>query len=162
MATSYSNTGGSGDRSAVITTTLTNATPGAGLVTDLVDGALTDEFWWLFGTANAVVKFDFGVGNLWVIDEFKWLQSTAAGHGTWNFEGSNDNAAWDVLRADLTLGGATSTTYAISNNTAYRYYRLAPGTAQLTNSNPFLREIEFKIGTATPTNSALSEWWFFQ
>ena len=146
MTTSYSNTGGTGDRRSIITTTLTGGSIGGGAVTDLVDGSQANSFWWLFGFSNVYIKFDFGAGNSWVIDEFKWYQDNTASHGTWDFDGSPDNINWTNLLHDLTLGGAATQTYTVTNTTDYRYYRLAPGTSQLSNSSPFLREIEFKIG----------------
>jgi len=144
MAQSYSNLGGNGDRRPYITVT-TTATAGGGVVSGLVDSSqfTTNAFWWSGSQSGREVVFDFRSPRL--ITEAKWYQSNAGTHGTWQWQGSPDNAAWTNIGATFTLGGTAQTITTLSGNvTSYRYYRLLQ-TAGTTNSSPFLLEIEFLI-----------------
>lgn len=146
-STSYSNPGGTGARSGIIT--LSTGGPaggfgfgGTGDINDLIDGTLNDETW--FGNNETLkwIRFDFGTAK--VIDEFKWYQDNATSQGTWSWEGSNDGTSFTTIGASFTLGGAVICTVARTNSTAYRYYRLIE-TPGATSNSPFIREIEFKI-----------------
>lgn len=141
VSTSYSNTGGTGNRTGIITVTW-SGTNGAGVPSMLVNGTQADEYWWTAGQTSKILKFDFGSAK--VIDEFKWYQSGAIAHGGSNtFEGSNDDSAWTTLTTGINLGSSATQTVPITNTTAYRYYRISvPGA---TSASPYLREIEFKI-----------------
>lgn len=140
--TSYANTGGTGDRTASITTSLTVITAGGGAVSDLVDGSQANEFWWNNGTNNGTqwVLFDFGTAK--IINQINWYQdlSTQA-HGLWNFEGSNDNSSWTALLSNFSLQPGMID---IPNTSAYRYYRLRAMSGSRTSAS-YNREIEFKI-----------------
>lgn len=145
--TAYENTGGTGDRTSIITTTSTNISFGAGVASTLVDGNTVANALYFnsaAGDGSAYIKFDVGVGNSAVIDAFRWVQSTNASHNTWQFEGSNNDSDYDNLHS-LILGGATTEEHTFTNSTPYRYYRLRHISGSRSNS-PWLREIEFKIG----------------
>lgn len=147
VATSYANAGGTGNRTASITLTSVSITTGGGSVTTLIDGALANGYYWANATGNGTgwLLFDFGSGVSKVIDEFKWNQGNTNSHGTWRFEGSNDNSSWTQCGSDFTLvDNTTGTTFSVPNTTAYRYYRLRHMSGARSNI-PYLREIEFKI-----------------
>lgn len=157
MATSYSNVGGSGDRTSIIAVTLTaglqNATS-VGPTSALVNGGFaqndTDSIYFTNAVAAAglVIKFDFGAGAglTKLIDEAKWYQSTSASHGAWKWQGSNNDSSYTDIGVSFTLGGSTTQTQTQLNGnvTPYRYYQLL-GVSGSASSAPWLEEIEFKI-----------------
>lgn len=149
---SYWNAGGMGDRTSSITVT-TTATLGGGTINNLIDGGFatgnTDSCWFNSGQTLREVKFDFGAGVQKIIDGFRWFQDTSATHGTWVFEGSNDDSTYTTIGSSFTLGTNTEGTntytfFSGANSTAYRYYKLRQ-TSGTTASNPYLREIHFRI-----------------
>lgn len=158
MVTSYANLGGSGDRVGVVgiqvSAGLRYWRPGP--PTKLLDGSTSGgggTFWFPAGAtvSGAFLLFDFGTAVL--IDEAKWYQDTADTHGSWKWQGSNDNSSWTDIGSSFTLGGATTQTQTQLNGNAasYRYYRLL-GVSGVTNDIPYTTEIEFKIdGMADPT-----------
>ena len=138
-----------GNRTASITVTQDSGYFHAPM-SDLVDGGfgLNDGDSTYFSSAGLAfgnwVKFDFGTGK--VVDEAKWYQDTTDTHGTWQWEGSNDDSSYTSIGATFTLGGATpfqTQTTLNGNATSYRYYRLI-GVSGNRSSNPWLQEIEFK------------------
>lgn len=147
VSTSYANTGGTGDRTAIITTAF-NASSPYGSISPLVEGTpaggLSQIWWYDQATSGLYMQFDFGSGK--VIDEAKWYQGGAYSHGIWQFEGSNDASSWTAIGGTFDLGDtATDTITTLSGNTtSYRYYRLY-GISGSTSSSPWLYEIEFKI-----------------
>jgi hypothetical protein len=142
MVASYTNPGGSGNRTAIITVS-TTATVGGGAVTQLVDGSQANSFWWNNGQSGREVRFDFGTPK-WVVGA-KWYQDSSGTHGTWKWQGSPDGSAWTDIGATFTLGGTLQVISEPSVNTAtYRYYRMLQ-TAGTTASSSFDREIEFLI-----------------
>lgn len=143
MAQSYANAGGSGDRRGPIVIT-TTATAGAGGVTNLIDGAQANAYWWNpGGQTGREIRFDFNAVRL--VTEAKWYQDNATTHGTWQWQGSPDGSAWTNIGATFTLGGTAQVITTLSGNvTAYRYYRMLQ-TAGGTSTSPYLREIEFLI-----------------
>lgn len=141
--TTYAQTISTGNRAASITVTATNITAGAGTPAGLVDGSQANNYWWNAGTGNGTqwLLFDFGAGNAWKIDEFRWYQDNDSTHGVWRLEGSPDNAAWTQIGSDFTLGHGMIRPG--NNDTAYRYYRLRHMSGGRVTA-PWLREIEFK------------------
>lgn len=133
-----------GDRTGTITVTATNIAAGGGTLSGLVDGSLANNYFFATATGNGTgwLKFDFGAGASWVIDEFIWKQHNAVTHGTWRLEGSNDDSSWTQIGSDFTLrpgvnqpgGGGT---------TGYRYYRLRHMSGSRSTS-PWLHEIQFR------------------
>ena len=140
--TSYDNPGGMGDRMAsiVVTTTATFA----GNIVNILDGSRTAQNFYWFSESGREVKFDFGTPK--IIDEARWYQDAAYSNGTWQWQGSNDNAAWTNVGTPFVLGDAVIDviTELAGNTTAWRYYRMLQ-TAGTTSASPWIYEIEFKI-----------------
>lgn len=147
--TSYANTGGSGDRTGIVTVTASSST----LAThsdpypELVDGNQADHTtWFIIGalSGSVFVRFDFGSSK--VIDEAKFYQETSATQGTWQWQGSADASSWTNIGSSFGLGGATTQTItALSgNSSSYRYYQII-GVSGSTDSGPYISEFEFKI-----------------
>src|ERR1035437_3400895 len=130
MTTSYANAGGTGNRTALIDTSYSGVTGGCTSSSSdlkaLIDGSYTSPSCvtaFARGSDTAVVlKFDFRAGNSMIIDELTWYQDTSASHGTWMFEGSNDDITYTNLTGYRTLGGATTSNISFSNTVGYRYY----------------------------------------
>ena len=105
------------------------------------------------GQSGKHITFDFGAGAFKVIDEFKWYAGNGSNHGTWLFQGSNDDAGYDDVGTPFTLNGPAgggSVTYSIPayNRQGYRYYRLLQ-ISGTTSGSPSNWEIEFKIADAS-------------
>lgn len=136
-----------GDRTSLITIT-TTATPSSGTtVSNLIDGAYgtdSSDSFAFSSESSREIKFDFGSGVTKILTGLQWLQSNANSHGTWVFEGSNDDSSYTGLGSSFTLGGATITAVTFANSTAYRYYRLRQ-TSGTTSSSPWLIEIDFRV-----------------
>lgn len=155
-ATSYTNVGGSGNRKALITVTTTitslNLTPDY-----LVNGNTTESnfYWGAQTTAGKYLRFDFGSGNKFVINEAKWYQDLTSSQGVWQWQGSNDASSWTNIGSTFTLGGSATQTQTelSSNTTAYRYYQLLGVSGSLSGA-PYDREMEFKISTAITGTTA--------
>lgn len=150
MTTSYANSGGTGGRTGIITTSTSMALYGGSVISNLVNGSFTANASnaIAFTTTGAVsgeyIRFDFGSGK--VIDEAKWYQDASNTHGTWKWQGSNDASSWTDIGTTFTLGGTTQTITELSGNiTAYRYYQLL-GVSGNRSPTPWITEIEFKIG----------------
>jgi hypothetical protein len=152
-ATAYANPGGSGDRQSSITVT-TDISLAGGSIAALVNGTTNSggcDF--NSGQSGKHITFDFGTGAFKVIDEFKWYAGNSANHGTWLFQGSNDDTSYDDLGTPFTLNGPVgggSVTYSVPayNRQGYRYYRL-PQISGTTSGSPTNWEIEFKIADAS-------------
>jgi hypothetical protein len=171
--TSYANAGGTGNRTSTITVTC-DAVIGSfgGNYGNLVDGAFgnndTDAVWWDYGQTGKRLTFQFATKK--IIDEAKHYSSTAASHGTWKWQGSDDGSSWVDLSTTFTfqagfegfVQGDLS-----GNSTGYYYYSILQ-TGGVTNSNPWMQEWEFKIddpptiitgtlaGTDTPDTASMS------
>jgi len=152
--TSYSNTGGTGNRTSIITVTDTDSYWTGGSPYKLVDGNLTASALYEGGnklTAGATLIFDFGSGADKIIDEAKLYSDDAGDYGTWKWQGSNNNSTWvDIGSSYLVYGGTSGTaqTSLAGNTTGWRYYRwegVSGSTSPPTNE---LWEMEFKIATA--------------
>jgi phage gp46-like protein len=142
---SYANSGGTGNRTSLVTVT-TTAGIGAGSIYNLVDGSQANTLWWSPGQSGREIVFGFGgTGFTRCINEAKWYQDLAATHGDWKWQGSNDLLAWTDIGATFTLGGTLQTITTLSGNTNFwRYYRLLQ-VSGTTSNTPWLREIEFSI-----------------
>lgn len=151
-APSYWNTGGLGDRTGAFTST-TTATFGAGVISNLIDGVYADNnsdgLFFNSGQSSREIKWD--LGTAYCITGMRLSQGTAGSHGTWAVEGSNDNSSWTTITS-ITFGSTAGAfgNWTWTNATDYRYYRLRQ-TAGTTNSGPWLREVEFKIGNVGGT-----------
>lgn len=145
-APAYANTGGTGDRTAIITVSETLAGTGASSL--LVNGLFANtKFWNNQTAAGKVVKFDFGAAKL--ITEAKWYQNAAQSQGVWKWQGSTNDSVWVDIGTSFTLGASAATetlTELSGNTTGYRYYRLLGVSGNASNAT-YQREIEFKIGS---------------
>lgn len=159
MATSYANAGGTGDRTATITTT---SAPGdlfgAGNLAKLINGDLTANDCWFNVRSSAFMKFQFGSQK--VIDTFRWKQSNGNPHGVWKWFGSNDDISYDPLGNDFTLEGVSGgafneITEPAGNTVGYLYYSMVQQSGG-TGSGPFLYEIEFKIDAPAAPSGTLA------
>lgn len=152
MATDYANTGGMGDRRAIISIA-SNLTIYNGS-TKLIDGisTATDCFFNTQAASSKYISFDFGATASKVIDELRMRQSAASTHGEWKIQVSNDTSSWSDIGSTFILGGSTlAVISAISTNTAgYRAYRLFGLSGNLSDS-PWVYEFEFKIDDASST-----------
>lgn len=133
-----------GNRTAAITVSAVNIAAGGGSLSGLIDGSLADNYYFANGTGNGTgwLKFDFGAGSAWVVDEFIWRQDNEFAHGTWRLEGSNDDSAWTQIGSDFTLRTGLNQPGG-SNTTPYRYLRLRHMSGYR-RSSPWLREILFR------------------
>lgn len=158
----YSNTGGTGDRTASITSSTTLTINGT--FNHIINGNTSETNMFFNGSSvGNIMKFDFGVGVKKIIDMWRFYASNNTAEGTWQVAGSNDDSGYTNLgSANILKGGDTTrtTTYFLANNsTAYRYYRWTL-TAGATSSSPWIQELEFRLsdppsltGTMTPTEA---------
>lgn len=151
--TGYGNTGGTGDRTGIISVIGVDQFSLSSINSHLVDGdKTTDNDWWSAGTmadSNDMVKFDFGEGHTVLITEVKYYQSGTASHATVQWGGSNVlNAAYGdftTIGSSFTLGGVATQTQDLSaNTTEYRYYALL-GISGANTTSGYVYEFEFKI-----------------
>ena len=143
--TSYANSGGTGDRTASITVTLTGNFLGAGSAAGFVNGSFANNHY--FGNnAATTYGFTFDFGTARIIDEAKFYQQNTTSHGVWKWQGSSNGSSWTDIGSSFTFGGAaTQTQTALNGNTtAYRYYRVI-GVSGTASDSPWLYEWEFKI-----------------
>lgn len=149
--TSYSNSGGSGNRTASITTGSSGGFL-IGTTSILVDGNLTSTglYFGVSASVGAFFSFDFVASR--VIDQIRWYQSAPTVHGVWKMQGSHDNSTYTDLGSSFSLGNADSaiSTHTCTNSTAYRYYRLTK-VSGADSGGPWLYEIEFKISSPAVT-----------
>lgn len=147
IVTSYNNSGGTGDRTSLITV---SANCLNGTVSQLVDGNTSSSNVYFPGgsVTGKYIAFDFGSGNTRVINEAKMYQTSTATHGIWKWQGSNDGISWTDIGGPFTLGGLSipTLTSLMNNVTLYRYYRLY-GVSGTSNSGPYIYEFEFKINS---------------
>lgn len=153
MATSYTNLGGSGNRTGVVGTQVSTNLVILNAVT-LIDGSYDDANYFYAGIAvNSSRWFWWDFGGPVTIDEAKFYQDIADSNGVWKFQGSNDNSSWTDIGSSFTLG--TAATHTITelngNSTTYRYLRCV-GVSGTTSGASWVRQWEFKIdGMTDPT-----------
>lgn len=165
---SYANTGGWGDRSALITVTESGSGVFAGdPVSDLINGTYSGEDVYMPTNATPAgmwLKFDFGSPCL--ITEARCYQGLVGTHdlGTWQWEGSNNDVLWTAIGSTFafdTSGGLTSNpgggglpgsgydyfpmTSLNSNAYLWRWYRIRNVSGSWGYRSDNLREFEFKI-----------------
>jgi len=149
--TSYSNSLGSGDRTALITVTAAVGVLGSGTLNNLVDGVLGNNSSDAIGFATSFAVDStkwilFNFGRRVRIDEAKFYQQDTTSHGTWKWQGSHDGSEFYDIGSSFTLGGATTQTMTnLSGNTgAYQYLRLL-GVSGTASNVPWLQEFDFKV-----------------
>lgn len=145
----YTNAGGTGDRTAIITVTTTLSLPAAPYndPNKLVNGTSANDLYWNNGgSAGQYLRFDFGAAASKLITEAKWIQSSTTSHATYQWQGSDNGSDWTNIGTTFQLGGATTQTITnLSGNTVgYRYYQLLYSSGSNSNS-PWLFEMQFKI-----------------
>lgn len=149
----YTNTGGTGDRTSIITVTASGM---SGDLSTLVDGTTgTYPIGWDGPTsqpaAGRYIQFQFNGSK--VINEAKLYASGAGTHGTFQWYGnatSMGGAGGTAIGATFTLTAAnpSATQTSMSANTAgYTYYELR-GISGNTVNNRNYAEFEFKIDDA--------------
>lgn len=142
-STSYANTGGTGNRTSIITATTTLSW--SGTFTNIINGNTTENNNWINGVAvsGTYIRFDFGSSK--TIDEIKWYQDNASRQGIWKLQGSPDASSWTDIGNNFYLGSvATQSIYFPTSSTAYRYWQLI-GISGNGSSTVYQREVEFKI-----------------
>lgn len=148
----YTNTGGTGNRTSIITVTSTvvPASGSSGAVSQLVDGVDANTFFWgAQAVAGLVIQFDFGASAAYIITEARSRTNAGGADGVWQWQGSNNGTSWTNIGATVTLNGSPTKVYTelAGNTTAYRYYRML-GVSGSVAGNNYQYEFEFKIGTA--------------
>lgn len=142
----YANRYGRGDRRAQISVT-TNAVlaGGSDAIDRLVDGGVS-LCWWNAGQSDRHVTFQFP--EPCVITEAKWFQNQAASHGAWEWQTSTDGFVWNTISDEFVLDATNigAEMGDLANNAASSAFYRMQQVSGLTNSAPYLREIEFKIG----------------
>lgn len=159
LVTSYANTGGTGDRTGIITSVMgpsdlfTASNPSSSL-SKMIDGVNAQHPWGAPAGDNTgyYMRFDFGV-PVW-IDEFTWRGGLRT-YGEWKWQVSTDGTAWgdipgSTFQLDLmTPDTGNDTIFPLgspANGYAYRYYQmLGTGGGSFSGSGGFTQEIEFKI-----------------
>lgn len=141
-----------GDQRSNITVT---TSPGlmTGTLSNLVNGVVTQTSDFFNVTAlNGTQFVQFQFSTPWYINECGYYQNTAAAHGTWKWQASNDASSWTDIGSTFTLnwGGGVSTPFVMtslgSNTQAYLYYRIL-GMSGSTSGAPWVTQFQFKRGT---------------
>ncbi len=144
----FTNEGGRGNRTALITVT-SDLSVSQGTLSNLVDGALgansSDSIEIGAGQSGKYIQFDFGATKNKSITGFYWLKSNASDHGTWKLQASHDASSWfDIIDAVSTAATIVKGRTNGTNLGYYRYFRLLQVTGT-TSSSPWNVEIEFCI-----------------
>jgi hypothetical protein len=144
MAQAYTNSGGQGFRRYLVLVKAAGITFG-GALRFIVEQDTSGTTWWN-GQANSGTSLTFDFGSPRIVDEAKWSQDNSTSHGTWKWQGSNDDSSYTDIGSSFTLGGSTLQTQTTlnGNTTPYRFYRMA-GVSGSASSSPFLRGIQFQI-----------------
>lgn len=146
---SYDNTGGTGDRTGIITVTATTGLFATGNPEIMVNGNTTETIGYFADVAGAgkFVKFAFAAAKL--ITEVKWYSSGGVTYAVCQWAGSNDDSNWTDIGSTFTLGPSGSSpqtqTELSGNTTGYKYYRLMAISGNF-NSGGWQQETQFKIG----------------
>jgi hypothetical protein len=122
-----------------------------------LDGTLSsnEASSWVFQAANNNLNgssfvFDLGSGNSKVyVGARMQTGSTNGSHGTWKWEGSNNNSSYTALSSNFTWGNSTDIQTNWSNDIAYRYIRLIGQVGAVSNHQAYQNEITFKVKTTS-------------
>ena len=155
LATSYSNPGGSGSRTGMISVTgYTGDVCGNGLGSMIpgnnqncllpLEGGDTGGVTGTAVNTGGYLTFSFGFARKITEFTFVFIESTTA---TFEFRGSNDNVNWTVLTPASALASGPTVFSAASNTTNYLYYQLyvASGGAVPWSNSSTTYCINFKI-----------------
>lgn len=150
--TSYANTGGTGNRTSIITVTTNGITWSNGVSSNLVNGAtgtnasasVTENG----GSISVGTYIQFQFVSPQFIDAIKLIYTTVAiSMGNWEIRASNDGSNWDTL-STFAWSDASGTVEAIFTNPrpeGYLYYRVYKNTSGDTFSTSWFFEVEFRI-----------------
>jgi hypothetical protein len=143
LSTSYSNAGGSGDRTATIPVSKSAGADIRGPLSRFVGVGASNTYFENVPNGEWL-KFDFGAAK--IINELKYYQQLAVSQGTWQLEGSNDDSTWTAVGTPFEITGTifVSGSAFSSNTNSYRYYRIKK-TAGTVNRSPWAYQFEFKI-----------------
>lgn len=154
VTTSYSNTGGQGNRAGVVTVSHSGFVNGTAQNT--VDGTTSGSNGCYPNASTALsgfyLQFDFGVGASKAIDEATLYKGNAISlNGTWKWQGSNNGSSWTDI--GTTFNDDANTTQVLTtmsgNTTGYRYYRILATAGTSGGSVPWWCEFNFKIADAS-------------
>ena len=150
-ATSYDNPLGQGNRTTLITVTTSSTWLDGyklgGAMSAWVNGnTSTFQTWFQDGYKEITVKFDLLTAH--VIDEYTLYSDESYGSwgASWQWAGSNDDAAWTPIGPAFNPHGTTAgeiRTELDGNTTAYRYYRMLSNSSFIHVNR--CREFEFKV-----------------
>lgn len=91
------------------------------------------------------VKFDFGSGVTQVCNKIVLSNVSTMGIKDWTFAGSNNDSTWTSLGTGTAADSGDRQSFAISNTTAYRYYRLtAESTHDTGGMGTWITEVELR------------------
>jgi hypothetical protein len=114
----------------------------------------SNGMWWGGNGSPAngcYIYWDLGSGNSKVYTGAKWYADRNSTHGTWKWQGSNDNVTYTDLSSNFTLGGQSSpyvTEVTWTNIVAYRYIKIT-GVSGNINHDTWHTEVEFKVKPVT-------------
>jgi len=146
--TAWSNPGGQGNRTSIITVTATAGVFATGTPSNLVDGQNNScRFTNALDVAGKFIQFDFGSPK--TIDLVLWWQDQPETHGVWKWQRSSDALSWTDIGLPFTLGCVTGMRFQahdvfLLNTTAYRYYRLF-GVSGLASGSQYIWDVDFRI-----------------
>lgn len=154
-ATSYANTGGTGNRTASISATDSGIVWAAGTTPNLINGSFAQN------SSNSVdettvsitgqwIQFDFGVNTFRLIDEMKFYAASNNTNYNVTFQGSDSTSGFtDFTTANMnqTTTGGTNSTGVTASTGGYRYYRIFGNSG--VGANTWFEEIEFKISACS-------------
>lgn len=145
MTTSYSNTGGTGDRRSIISATTNISFSGS--IDSFLNGSYADGENYFTNNGGLVVDkyMRFYFTESYCIDELTWRQQSALAEGYWKVQSSIDGNTWIDLSSIFILGYPATTIVPLNNKKAYPYYQII-GVSGNYYYNPWLYEVEFKIG----------------
>jgi alkaline phosphatase D len=161
--TSYSNPGGSGNRTASGITITHNMPTNGGNVQTLLDGTkFINTFYFVTKTLTSsdYIQIDFGVSRN--VTQITWSRELEKSIGSWQIRGSDDGSTWQDIGGQISFS-QNSKVYIFNlctNTIAFRYYRLQGVSGLLDQSWDW--EFEFKIdeGPAELTTLPNLYYWY--
>lgn len=148
---SYSNAGGTGDRTGIIIASTNLTTLDGGDINDMVawvDGIYGTQRYWLIETVSGkYCRFHFLSNAVLITEATFYGGGGSSNNGTWKWQGSHDGSTWTDIGNSFLFSSTTTpqpmTTMA-ANTSAYEYYQLL-GVSGNTDVC-YCVEFEFKIG----------------
>ena len=154
---SYTNYGGSGDRTATVST-FSTPTLAIGSTQCLLNGIHTGPG--LYFDVKPITGWEIGFNfhKRINISQLLWYQDAGNNpQGTWSFQGTNDTTSgWTTISSSNFIINCNPTkpdTITLSSNSVYdsifRFY----GISGASTNNPYVQQVEFKTDTIPPLNS---------